>query len=112
MTMRDTTFQTVTLPPLALAAGGRVNTLVTANDVPMRVLVRNLSGVQMFFGTASESMIGDGAPGTKVYQLPPGQETTFILAPRQQLFACANGAGALCSFSVSDALPISSSTPV
>lgn len=98
---------TITLPPLALNPAGLVNTVVTATDKPLRLLLRNLSGVMMFFGTASESMIGSGAPGTKVYQLPAGQETTFIIAPRQQLFGCANGVGALLSMSISEALPLS-----
>lgn len=104
--MQDTKFQTITLPPLALGAGGAVNTVYTAGAKPLRLLLRNLSGVIMFFGTASESMVGPNAPGTKVYQLPAGEETTFILAPKQQLFGCANGAGALLSMSVSEALPI------
>lgn len=104
--MQNTIFRTIQLPPLALLAGGAVNTVVTATDKPLRVLLRNLSGAVMFFGTASESMIGSGAPGTQVYQLPAGQETTFIIAPKQQLFGCANGAGALLSLSISEALPM------
>lgn len=107
--MQATIFRTIQLPPLALGVTDTVNLIVTGTKVPLRFLARNLSGVMMFFGTASESMVGPGAPGNQVYQLPAGQETTIIIAPGQQLFGCANGAGALLTMSISEALPMAPS---
>lgn len=104
--MQPTKFLRLTLPPLALVPGGRVNAVCTApRDIPVRLLILNLSGAQVFFAAASESLIGPDAPGNDVFELPPQREIIFVLAPGQALYGAANGAGALISISVSEALP-------
>lgn len=103
--MQPTSLFKITLPDLALAPGGRVNSIAKARKVPMRVYILNLSGSECFFGFASESMIGPDAPGNDVFELPVGRDVTFVLAPEQVLYGCANGAGAAISVATSDAYP-------
>lgn len=100
--MQATTFRQLTVPVL----GGRsVNSVAAASDKPVRVLIKNPSATTCFFGTASESMIGPGAPGTDVFELGPDDDVIFVLAPLQKLYAVANAVGAIISISVSEAFP-------
>jgi hypothetical protein len=105
--MQDTQFKQLTLPTLALGTTDRVSVVATAGKRAMRVLINNLSAATCFFGTASESMIGPGAPGTDVFEVGPDTEAPpFVLAPGQKLFGCANAIGATISISTSDALDV------
>lgn len=103
--MQATLFKQLTLPPLALAADQRVSLVVKATKKPVRVLIKNYSAATCFFGDASESMIGPGAPGADVFEVGPDDEVIFVMAPGQKLFGCANAVGAIISISVSEAFP-------
>jgi hypothetical protein len=104
--MQATSFRQLTLPPLALGVRDRVNAVATApHGVAVRVLIKNSSAATAFFGSASESMVGPGAPGTEVFEIGPDDEAIFVLAPGQRLFGCANAVGAVISISVSEQIP-------
>lgn len=80
--------------------------LVQAADLPLRVVVRNVSlGLTVWLaydGTALQvNPVTDA-----VYDLPAGASDTFVLAPKQKFFAIASGDGARVSIAVSEALPL------
>lgn len=102
--MKQTTFKTITLPNAV--AGGRSVAIAQGTSVPVRVLVRNVSGALVFLASASQDIVGTGGAGSAAYRLAPGEADVFVLAPKQQLFGGANGVGAIVSVSVSDALPL------
>lgn len=102
--MNQTLFKTINLPnavpganPTAIAQGTRV---------PVRVLVRNISGTMVFLAAASQDIVGSGGAGSSAFRLPPGTSEVFVLAPDQQLFGAANGVNATVSVTVSEALPL------
>jgi hypothetical protein len=102
--MNRTLFKTVALPNAI--AGGQPTSIANATEVPMRVLVRNVSGTMVFLAGASQDIVGPGGASASAYRLAPGASDVFVLAPRQQVFAAANGVGAIVSVSTSDALPL------
>jgi hypothetical protein len=60
----------------------------------------------VFLAMSSQDLMGPGGITTGAYRLPPGAADPFVLAPGQQLFAAALGAGGLVSVSQSEALPL------
>lgn len=101
--MRATRFQTVNLPDAA--AGNQQPTTVASapSNVPIRVLLRNLSGVNIFVGGSP----GDVTGGLQqAYPVPAGTSEVFVLAPGQALYGSGNGPGARAAVSISEALPL------
>lgn len=70
----------------------------------MRILVSNVGPVVIFVSAE----VGDLTPRPTVasYRIFPGEEHVFVLAPRQALYAVANGTGGLLSVTPSEALPL------
>jgi hypothetical protein len=89
-----------------VVAGSRDPTsLLTAPGVPMRVVIRNVSGG----GSINISYdVNDLAPtsSSEVFSLPFNNEDVFILAPGQKLYAVGVGAGPFTlSLACSEAFP-------
>jgi hypothetical protein len=79
--------------------------IAQAATVPMRVLVRNVGAALIFIATDSGDVDPKNGPSTGTYRLPPGATDTFVLTPKQNLYALAAGAGGLASVALSEALP-------
>lgn len=75
------------------------------STIPVRVLVRNVGPVVVFFSDTTQSLVGT-AVGNTTYQLAPGDADVFILAPAQNLMAVAAGPGGRVVVSQSEALPL------
>lgn len=102
--MHETTFGTILLP--GAGANTRPICIAKASTVPIRVIVDNISAVTVLLGSTSEDVYTGSGPGTAVYRLTNGEVRTFVLAPKQSLFAAGAGAMANVSVSVSDAYPV------
>lgn len=77
--------------------------LGTATNVPMRLVVNNIGGTLVILSHTSTQLSQQPAlAGT--FQLLVGQSNTFVLAPKQSLFAVGQGAGAQVSVAASLAL--------
>lgn len=99
--MQPSLINTITVPGVPTETS---STLATATyDRPRRALVRNSGTVplRLFFDSAN----GNDVASSGIYILPAGQSDTFILAPKQSLYAVAVGATGLASVHSSDALP-------
>lgn len=79
---------------------------VRAGQVPVRVVVRNTSGVPLRLSFEASSLAPIAA-SVDIFMLPVGTSETFVLAPNQLLYAVALGAGGQLSYASSDALPFS-----
>ncbi len=105
--MQLSLFQTFAVPALGAGAVDPVAIARASKDAPARVLVRNTTAPVIFLGSASEDVAGDGqAPSSATYQLPDGGVDVFVLAPRQILYATANGGGAVVVVATSAAIPL------
>lgn len=113
--MQKTVFNTITLPQITTAGEGQVDKSIPgptpiagAGDLPVRILVRNVSlGVTAFLtidDVASLNALPLG-PGP-IFQLPPGISEVFVLAPRQKLLGAASGVNCQVCIAVSEALPL------
>lgn len=103
--MQDSRFETFTIGPFGTNAVP--NTVAHAADVPMRVVVKNVGPVPIFLGTASADVAGDtNGPTTNTYQLPVGDTDTFVIAPRQRLYASASAVGGIVCVALSEAIPV------
>jgi|SRR5882672_3655930 len=79
--------------------------LFQAGDKPMRVMVRNVGGNLVYIAHDANDVSQVNSTGG-VYQLPPGASDVFVLAPRQSLFAAANGGAGSVSIAASEAVPV------
>jgi hypothetical protein len=84
-------FQAANAPPVA-----------TATNVPVRVHVRNIGPVLVFFSNVINDLVNTEGPTGAVVRLPPGERDVFYLAPEQTLFSLAAGPGGMCSVAISD----------
>lgn len=99
--MQQSLLNTITVP-----AAGTDNpaTIVIASNMPMRAVVRNVGpNVVLVAHTALE--IQSVGATTGVFRVLAGSEEVFVLAPRQGLYAVANGAAGLISVALSQAIP-------
>lgn len=101
--MKPSTVGTLNVPTIPTPAPA---TIVKSADRPMRVVVRNSGGANLRIAHDANSLITQASDVATHFQLAIGDEDTFILAPRQGLYAIATGAGGLLSFAASDALPL------
>ncbi len=99
--MRDTIFQTFTLPALPNAS----SCIANGTDVPVRVVIRNDAGLAVFLST-SQGVLDGATLGSSIWTMNPADKDVFVLAPRQNLYAVAAGAGAQIVVSISEALPL------
>ena len=102
--MNHSLLKTVTLPNAVPGANPTV--VGQGTQVPMRVVVRNTSATMVFVANASQDLVGPGGVGSSAYRIAPGDSEVFVVAPGQQLFAAANGVGAIAGVALSEALPL------
>jgi hypothetical protein len=101
--MQPSQLNTLVLP---LVGSQNPATLMKAAQIPLRVVVLNT-------GPGTALLAHD--PGTltnapvlaNTFPLPIGREGTFVLAPKQGLYAVGIGAGVVLGVAVSEALPVS-----
>lgn len=101
--MRPSVLKTITIP-----ASGTENpaVLAIAAGLPMRLAIRNVGPALVFLahqGSSIQSATGFAA--SEVYQIGPGEAEVFVLAPKQGMYAVAQGAGGALSFALSEAVP-------
>ncbi len=103
--MQPSRVNTVTIPAIGSnATQAGVPPLFVANTKPMRVLVRNV-GATLIFLAHSPNEVQNTPATSGVFQLPTGVSEAFVLAPRQGLYAVAQGAGGSVSYAASEAVP-------
>lgn len=91
---------TITVPSAGDPSPG---ILATATNVPMRVVVNNVGGTLLILSHDATNLTTQPAlAGT--FQLLVGQKETFVLAPKQSLFAVGQGTGGQASVAKSVAL--------
>jgi len=103
MAMEPTRFYTISLPQAN--ANNAPAVITTATSVPLRVLVRNRGPVPCFIAGSSSDLQVAGGAVSAVYTIPSGLTDTFVIAPRQTLYAAGVGAGGEICVSVSEAYP-------
>jgi hypothetical protein len=86
-----------------LVGAGAPAVLTYAAKAPLRVLVRNIGGTDVFLSHDAETLTQQGLANT--FQLPPATSEVIVLQHKQLLVAAAAGAGGLVSIAVSEALP-------
>lgn len=100
--MRDSIVQSMQVPLIGSKKNSR---LFQAGDKPMRIMVRNVGGNLVYIAHDSADVSQVNSTGG-VYQLPPGASDVFVVAPRQSLFAAANGGAGAVSIAASEAIPV------
>jgi len=99
--MQPSTVKTMTVPNLGVGAPA---VITYASKVPIRVVVRNVGPVNIFFAhTAQDVNIASNTQAT--FLIPPNSEATFVLAPEQGCHAAGSGAIGLISVAISEAWP-------
>jgi hypothetical protein len=88
---------------LVPAQGNDPATLFKANDVPMRIVVRNSGGALMIIAHETTVLQNDN-PLAGCFRLPAGASEVFVLMPKQGIYAACIGAGGFASIAVSEAL--------
>ena len=99
--MRPTSFET---PNLQVVGTETPTVLASVFDAPARVKVRNL-GPLLVFLSVDERELASIPPGSATSRLPVGAENIVVLAPKQRLFAIANGINCSVSVEMSEAIP-------
>jgi hypothetical protein len=99
--MQNSDFQTVTVQPVGSSTP---TTLAKAAKVPLRVLVNNVGPVVVFVAQTVSDLAP--LPSTATYRIFPGEQHSFIAAPKQGIFAVGAAVGGLLSVSTSEALPV------
>jgi hypothetical protein len=79
--------------------------LFQAGDSAMRVMVQNVGGNLVYLAHDSADLSQVNSTGG-VFQLPSGGQAVFVLAPKQSLFAAANGGAGSVSIAASEAIPV------
>jgi hypothetical protein len=100
--MQPSRFYQVLVPDFV--QGGDTPAIARGTNSPMRVQVRNSSPVEIFLSDTQTDLTSTNAPSGSVYRLPAGERDVFVMAPNQNLYAVAAGAGAFLSISLSEAL--------
>jgi hypothetical protein len=100
--MQPTRFRTVAVR--SILAGQTPRGIARGTDVPVRALVKNISGTNIFLAGASQDVGNPGGAGSASYALRPDESEVFVLAPGQVLYAGGNGIGGVVSVSESDAI--------
>lgn len=98
--MQDSQVNTISVPVI-----GTINpaTLVRAANLPMRIVVRNVGPVTVFVAHNASEIQQIGATAG-VFQIPPGTEDIFVLAPKQGLWAVSGGAIGTVCIAISEAI--------
>lgn len=76
--------------------------IATATNVPLRVHVRNIGPVVLFFSNVVNDLVNPDGPTGAIVRLPVGDRDVFYLAPQQTLYALGAGPGGVCSVAISD----------
>ena len=102
--MRPSVILTIDVPALGSRNPARLTQAGAGS--PLRVLVRNVGGVQLFISHELQNLTNVNSNGG-TYQLPAGQSDVFVVAPSQSLFAASLGGGGKVSLAISEAVPLS-----
>jgi len=100
--MTPSTLQTMQTPA---TGGASPATVAKAGDVPLRVYISNVGGAVVVV-SFSASNLNTTAATTSCFRILQNRDATFVLAPRQSLFAASAGMAGMVSVAVSEALPI------
>lgn len=92
----------------AVPANNIAVTIAQSQERWLRVLVRNVSpnGGDVFLAYDDAQSLQNVPIGSNVYVLPAGASDTFVLSPRQKLYAVTTTQGTRLTYAVSEALPI------
>lgn len=99
--MQNTNFETLTVAPIGSA---NPTTLAKAAQHPLRLLCNNVGPVIIFVSLTTTDL--SPQPTTISYRIFPGEQHSFVLAPKQGLYAVGGAAGGLLSVATSEALPV------
>lgn len=102
--VQATTFATLSVGALGVAQTPTV--IAKAAPIPMRVELRNVGPVLIFLASSTGEVNPQRPPTAGTYRLLPLAVEVFVLAPGQNLYGVAVGAGGLVSVSISEALPL------
>lgn len=102
--MRPSILKTLSVPLIGSPAPASV---AIAAKTPMRLLIRNVGSTIAFLAHEASSL-QDISATSSAYQLPPGQEDVFVLAPGQGVWAVGAGAGGTLCYALSEAIPTTS----
>lgn len=102
--MQNTNFETLSIQPVGTQ---NPTTLSKAAKVPLRILVNNVGPVVIFVSPTTADLTP--LPTTASYRVFPGEQHSFVLAPKQGLYAVGAAAGGLMSVTSSEALPLAPS---
>lgn len=97
----------VTVSAITPGTNSDIGAFYAAPDVPIRLTVLNVGGTEVQFAFDSSAVNGSQAAASTSdrFQLPAGREFTFLLAPKQMVFAIAVGGGRI-TFHANEALPL------
>jgi hypothetical protein len=99
--MQNTNFETYTVQPIGSQSP---TTLAKAAKHPLRLLVSNVGPVVIFVSLTTTDLFP--TPTTASYRVFPGEQHSFVLAPRQGVYAVGAAVGGLLSVTASEALPL------
>lgn len=99
--MQNTNFETYTVQPVGSQSP---TTLAKAATKPLRILASNVGPVVIFISLTTTDLFP--LPTTASYRVFPGEVQSFVLAPKQGLYAVGVAVGGLMSVSASEALPV------
>lgn len=99
--MRPSKLDTLIIPDITTKSPA---TLAHASETPLRVLVRNVGGNDIFMAHNTNELTQAGLV-SGVYQLPAGQEDVIVLAPKQAIYASGQGAAGRVSVAISEVIP-------
>lgn len=100
--MQNTNFETYTIQPVGSTSPTTLAKAASAK--PLRVLVNNVGPVVIFVSLTVTDL--SPLPTTASYRIFPGEQHSFVLAPKQGLYAVGAATGGLLSVSASEALPL------
>lgn len=99
----------MTVPKLVTDAADRADGpsgIFQANEIPLRVLVRNTSvGGSVFLSFNGAALTSTPLPNAMVYELPAGAADVFVIDVGQRLMVMSGSTDATISYAVSRALP-------
>jgi len=94
-------FRDVAIPQFFQAVNAPA--VAQATNVPLRVHIRNIGPVVLFFSEIQNDLNNPEGPTGAIVRIPVGERDVFVLAPEEYLYALAAGPGGIASIATSDA---------
>jgi hypothetical protein len=104
--MQSSSFKTISVPGAATPGTQPIRVAQAPHDRPVRVEMRNVGAVQLFFAESAADAINYQSPSMNTYRLAPGDPAVLIVAPKQKLFCVGATPGGRVTISVSEAFPL------